>query len=149
MRHLITDYVFDASAQTITFSGYAAIIIERILIITNVVDNIIIYNFAAVGKGGTCSSNVLTLDYNTTGMDDADELQIFYEIPDKSEYAIMNTESAGLYKYFGFQNRAGEWYIMRKTISTKTFLYFSDSGTTYSSGWSNRASHTYTDFSQI
>lgn len=79
MKILVTSYTFDASAKTITFTGYGSISLESVLLITNVTDNIIIYNFAAVGKGGTVATNVLTLDYDTTSMDDADDLQIFYD----------------------------------------------------------------------
>ena len=79
MKLLITAYTFDASAQTITFTGYGSILLESVLLITNVTDNIIIYNFADTAKGGSASTNVLTLDYDTTTMDDADDLQIFYD----------------------------------------------------------------------
>jgi hypothetical protein len=44
-----------------------------------VTDNLIVYNFADPTAGGTISGNILTLIYNTTSMDDADKLQIFYE----------------------------------------------------------------------
>jgi len=69
-------YAFDASAQTITFSGLGTVALEDIFLITNVTDNIIIYNFASAALGGVMASNVLTLDFDTTSMDDADELQI-------------------------------------------------------------------------
>lgn len=75
----ITSYTFDASAQTVTFSEYSSIDLERILLITNVTDNIIIYNFSDSALGGSVSTNVLTLTYNTTLMSDTDDLQIFYE----------------------------------------------------------------------
>lgn len=79
MKKLITNYTFNAAAKTITFTDYGSITLEAVLLITNVTDNIIIYNFAAVGKGGTVATNVLTLDYDTTSMDNADDLQIFYD----------------------------------------------------------------------
>lgn len=79
MKKLITNYTFDASAQTITFSDYTSILREGILLITNVTDNLIIYNFADPTAGGTVLTNVLTLDYTTTSMDDTDDLQIFYD----------------------------------------------------------------------
>jgi hypothetical protein len=79
MKTLITNYTFDASEQTITFSDYTSILLESVLIITNVTDNIIIYNFAGTGKGGSVTDNTLTLTYDTTGMDDGDDLQIYYD----------------------------------------------------------------------
>lgn len=74
MKKIIQDYTFDASAQTITASDFTRL--SEIALITNVTDNVIIYNFADPTKGGTLSGNVLTLTYNTTSMADTDDLQI-------------------------------------------------------------------------
>ncbi len=74
-----TGYSFNAAAKTVTFSDYSSISLEGVLLITNITDNVIIYNFSTVGKGGTVTTNVLTLDYDTTGMSDTDDLQIFYD----------------------------------------------------------------------
>jgi hypothetical protein len=49
------------------------------LLVTNVTSNTIIYNFADNSLGGVVLGNVLTLNYNTTIMNNADNLQIFYE----------------------------------------------------------------------
>lgn len=72
-----TSYTFDASAQTIICAEFSSL--EAIQLITNVTDNIIIYNFADPTKGGTLSSTTLTLTYDTTSMADADKLQILIE----------------------------------------------------------------------
>ena len=77
MKKRIITYTFDASEKTITFSG--AMELEGFLIITNVTDNIIVYNFADPSLGGSVTGAVLTLDYNTTSMSDTDDLQIFYD----------------------------------------------------------------------
>jgi len=53
--------------------------LDSILLITNVTDNIIIYNFADPTKGGTVSDNVLTLTYDTSSMSNTDKLLIFYD----------------------------------------------------------------------
>lgn len=79
MKKLITAYTFDASAQTVTLTGLTSATLENVLLITNVTDGIIIYNFAEAAKGATIASGVLTLDYDTTSMDDADRLQIWYD----------------------------------------------------------------------
>jgi hypothetical protein len=73
---------FDASAQTITLVDLPTLGLENILLVTNVTDQQIIYNFANTALGGSISANVLTLDYDTTSMADADELQVWVDLPD-------------------------------------------------------------------
>ena len=75
----IGSYVFNANAKTITISGITIDSLEQILLITNVTDNIIIYNFAESTLGGTLNTNVITLTYNTATMSDSDRLQIFID----------------------------------------------------------------------
>jgi hypothetical protein len=70
------DYVFDASAQTITFTDPVSL--EQLGIITNIVDGVQIYNPMDPTKTGTLSGLILTLAYNTTAMSDTDQLQVFY-----------------------------------------------------------------------
>lgn len=79
MKKLITNYTFNASAQTITFVDQASIDLESVLLITNVTSNVIVYNFANPAQGGSVAGNVLTLDYNTTSMSNSDALQIYYD----------------------------------------------------------------------
>jgi len=79
MKLKIDNYTFNKTAKTVTFLDYTSIDLSAVLLITNVTDNIIIYNFANPTRGGTVATNVLTLDYDTSSMDDSDELQIFYE----------------------------------------------------------------------
>ena len=79
MKILVQNYSFDASAKQVTFTDYNPIVIERVLLITNITDNVIIYNFADPLKGGTAATNVLTLTYDTATMSDTDKLQIFYD----------------------------------------------------------------------
>lgn len=78
-KKLVVNYSFDASAKQVTLTDYNPVVIERLLLITNVTDNIMIFNFADTTKKGTASTNVITLTYDTTGMDDSDKLQIFYD----------------------------------------------------------------------
>lgn len=82
MKIQVTNYVFDKTAKTVTFTDYTTIRLDSLLLITNVTDNVIIYNFANPLLGGTVSGNVLTLTYNTSSMDNADKLQIFYDDAD-------------------------------------------------------------------
>lgn len=57
-------------------------------------------------------------------------------------YGINNTEDTGTYKYFGFEDSSGAWYIMRKTIATNTYQY-AKGASNYLTAWTNRASQTY------
>jgi hypothetical protein len=79
MKRLVSNYAFSAATQQVTLPDYTALSLESLLLITNVTDNIIIYNFASPGKGATISGNVLTLSYDTTSMSDTDDLQIFID----------------------------------------------------------------------
>ncbi len=60
------------------FSDYASIDLASVLLITNVTRNVIIYNFAADGFGGSVTNATLTLEYDTATMSDSDSLQIWY-----------------------------------------------------------------------
>ena len=82
MKLLVENYTFDASTNQVTLTDYNPVVIERLLMITNVVDNTIIYQFNNPILGGTASTNVITLTYNTSSMADTDELQIFYDDAD-------------------------------------------------------------------
>lgn len=82
MKKLISNYSFDASEKKITFSDYAAVDLESLLLVTNVTTNQIIYNFADPAAGGGVVGNVVTLVFDTSGMSDTDALQIFYDDPD-------------------------------------------------------------------
>jgi hypothetical protein len=75
----LTSPTFDASAQTITHASFSDVTLAGIQLIVNVTDGIIIYNFADPTKGGTLSTDTLTLNYDTTSMSDADELMVLVE----------------------------------------------------------------------
>jgi hypothetical protein len=79
MKTKIDNYSFDKTAKTVIFTDYTTIRLDSILLITNVTDNIIIYNFADATKGGTVLTNVLTLAYDTSSMDNGDKLLIYYD----------------------------------------------------------------------
>lgn len=81
MKVLVSGYTFDKTAKQVTFTGYASITLENVLVITNVTRNVIIYNFADATKGGTAATNVLTLTYDTSSQANTDQLQIFYDDP--------------------------------------------------------------------
>lgn len=99
MKYLDTNYVFDASAQTVQILTWPSGTLKKewLLIITNVVDGIIIYNFADPAKGGTVTpdagGDIITLEYDTTSMSDTDELQIFL---DDDQYPASDAVLASL-----------------------------------------------------
>ena len=72
MKTLITSYSFDAANKKVTFLDLLFVEQSRVLLITNITDNVIIYNFADPLKGGTTANNVLTLTYNTVSMSNSD-----------------------------------------------------------------------------
>lgn len=76
-----SEYTFDASAQTVTFTENISL--NHVLLITNITDNVIIYNFACDGFGGTLSGKVLTVEYDTTLMNDTDEFSVIIYEEDK------------------------------------------------------------------
>lgn len=79
MKAKINNYAFNKTAKTVTFTDYTTIRLDGILLITNVTDGIIIYNFADPAKGGTVLTNVLTLTFDTAAMEDTDNLLIYYD----------------------------------------------------------------------
>jgi hypothetical protein len=82
MKNKIENYVFDKDAKTITFTSYSNIKLESVLAVINQTAGITIYEAANVLKGGVVSTNVLTLTFDTTTMNDDDELYILYHDSD-------------------------------------------------------------------
>lgn len=80
-------YTFDKTAKTITFVNLpTTITLANILLITNVTANTIIYNFADAATGVTSfTNNVLTLDYDTSSMNNSDVLQIYLDLDNSQE----------------------------------------------------------------
>lgn len=72
-------YTFDKVSKTITFSGLNCSL-DGLLMVTDVTNGTIIYQFNDPAKGGTLVNNTLTLTYNTNvaGFSNSDNLQIFY-----------------------------------------------------------------------
>ena len=83
MKRLITDYTFDPAGRTLTFNGYAAVDLRGLIIVTNVDANVVIYSYtdfeSPYSLGGSAAGNVVTLNYDTTKMGAADNLQVYYD----------------------------------------------------------------------
>ena len=85
-KKLLRNYTFTpgiANSGTIALTGKYSL--DQLLLITNTTDNVIIYNFAGSGLGGSVSYNTttnittLTLQYDSSLMSSSDSLQIFYD----------------------------------------------------------------------
>ena len=83
-KSIVGNYTFDASAKTVTIDRNVHE--EKLLLITNIDDNIIIYNFSDSSKGitsktynSTTNQTTFTLQFDTSLMSDTDRLQIFIE----------------------------------------------------------------------
>ena len=97
LSHDLGTYVFNPTAKTLTFSG-VTLALEQILLITNTTTNVVIYNFADPTKGGALAGSVLTLDFDTTAMGAGDALQIYVDVPDYVDGAVLysgNISAAG------------------------------------------------------
>jgi hypothetical protein len=108
MKKLITEYSFDADYARVSFNGYSGVSLENLLLITNVSQNKIIYNFADPAAGGSLyNQNTFQLDYATSGvMTSGDKLQIFYDVNNEridlasgylTGYVTGSGTSTGLY----------------------------------------------------
>lgn len=85
-QFLTTDtggYTFSASAKTVTFTG-VTLALRQILAIVNTTRNVVIYNPMATATGGTYTSPVLTLTYDTTAHANTDQLMIAIDVPGAS-----------------------------------------------------------------
>jgi len=84
-------YTFNKTTKQITLSNIMqgntllSIALEQIVIIVNVTKGIMIFNFDDALLGATISSNVITLNYDTSSMANTDRLSIIIKIPDPME----------------------------------------------------------------
>ena len=83
-KSLVFDYTFSPSTDSITVDGNVAL--KRVLLITNVTRNIILYNFADGNKGVSSwsynpatDSTTFTFEYDCAAMSADDQIQVFIE----------------------------------------------------------------------
>lgn len=74
-------YTFDKTAKTITITGITINSLSDFRVVANATDSTLIYNFADPTQSATwvSATGVLTLEYDTTSMDNADELIIIVD----------------------------------------------------------------------
>lgn len=58
-----------------------------------------------------------------------------------SGYVVNDMDTASDPQYFGYENDAGEWYILEMTTSTQ--LRYAKGASNYATAWTNRASQSY------
>lgn len=75
----IKNYTFDASLGKITFTDEASIELENIKPIINVTRGKTLFNGVNSDLGGSVSTNILTLELDTSAMDDSDDLSVYYD----------------------------------------------------------------------
>jgi len=155
MKILVENYTFNSSLGQVTFSDFAAITIDSVLLITNVTDNIIIYQFNNPLKSGTVATNVLSLLYDVSGMDNGDALQIFYDdtvlLPAlDARYTIACDYSGDNLIYFGralpgSSKASSLWQVRKLTYSGAllTDIQWADGDQLYDNVWDNRAGFSY------
>lgn len=88
MNIKVDNYLFDKTARTVTLLDFELVSLARIVTIVNSENNVMMYNFAGSGKGGSVSGNVVTLDYDTSSMANTDKLQIIYD----DEHSALMTQ---------------------------------------------------------
>ncbi|MFA6142508.1 MAG: hypothetical protein WC738_04345 [Candidatus Omnitrophota bacterium] len=67
-----------------------------------------------------------------------------YKISDEADDSVSPTTK----KYYGYLNRDGEWYIMRRDLTAKTYRYFAGSSN-FTDGWSGREAYDYGTYEEI
>ena len=123
MKVLFQDYTFNAATKQITFNTTDIVSLNQVLVITNVTDNVIIYNFADPAKGGVIANNVLTLTYDTTTMSNSDSLQIFldlYGTPSTDESVVLLRRLIQLLTPIGVQDFQQRQRVAVETMPTIT-----------------------------
>ena len=143
-KKLVHRYTFDASAKTVVLNDVIGQ--NRLLTITNVTTNEIIFAFADNERGASAydidtsaKTTTITLDYDTTAMSDTDKLQIFIEKdstemrPDKtytdpvSKFRVSQPENLIDTDFeYGLQSTKWETLELIKNIPT----FFSRNGDT-------------------
>lgn len=81
MKTQILNYVFNKTAKTVTFTDVNPIRLDAVLTIFNVTRGTIMYSIGDPTKIATVATNILTLNdsIDTSGMNDADKLLIYYD----------------------------------------------------------------------
>ena len=159
MKTVITNYTFNTSNLTITFTDFSTANVsidpKRLYLITDVTANKIIYNFADYTvASATASGATVTLSALPSGLNNYDNLNIVYEalptdpVPLSVLISRMDGSSTANTFYLGeapvgSSDSSAVWRISATTISGNVSSCKYANNGYFSSVWSNRTSLTY------
>lgn len=128
-KRVVKNYVFDASAKTITLPDFSSSFdLSRLAKITNATRNIVIYLKNDGTKTGTSVGNVITVAYDTVAMSNSDTLLVEYE-------GVFGTESKFTTRssvLTGVQSTSETWALAEDTEGTHIISEGGDSsGSSY------------------
>jgi hypothetical protein len=109
MKIKLDNYTFNPAAKTVTFTDYASLDLSDVILITNVTDGTIIFNFASPNLVGSVAANVLTLNYNTSAMSSTDKLAIYLDdayTPSSDEAIVLLRRMVKLMEPLAVQDSA-------------------------------------------
>ena len=109
MKIKLDNYTFNPAAKTVTFTDYASLDLSDVILITNVTDGTIIFNFASPNLVGSVVANVLTLNYDTTSMSSTDKLAIYLDdayTPSSDEALVLLRRMVKLMEPLAVQDSA-------------------------------------------
>jgi hypothetical protein len=121
MKIKLDNYTFNPVAKTVTFTDYSSIDLSNIILITNVTDGTIIFNFASPSLVGKVAGNVLTLNYDTSAMSTADKLAIYLDdtyTPASDETLVLLRRMVKLMEPLAVQDVAQRQRVTLDAITT-------------------------------
>lgn len=77
---LITNYTFDKATKKVTFNDFTSIELNKILSIVDTTNGQSLYSYRLPGFGGTVLNNVLTLSFDTTSNQFANDDKLYIEM---------------------------------------------------------------------
>ena len=95
MKTKVDAYTFSASARTVTFTGYATIRLDSVLLVADATAGTLLCSFADPALTGTVAGNVLTLAADTTSLADSDALLVYYDDPAPDAAALAAAQGSG------------------------------------------------------